>query len=268
MRFTSLGSGSEGNALLIETSVGARVTRLLIDCGFRLREAEKRLRAAGVEPDSVDGILVTHEHGDHVGGVYRLSRAHKIPVYITHGTWMASASDSAGPDGQTSPEERNLVRVISPDQAFDVAGLSVLPVAVPHDAREPVQYVIDDGRAKLGVLTDIGHGTAHVQRAYSGLDALVLECNHDSEMLAANARYPEMLKRRISGPWGHLANGAAAEILAALDRSRLRRVVAAHLSRQNNSPELARSALAPVLAAKHEEIEVADQDDGLAWVDL
>lgn len=268
MRFSSLGSGSEGNALLVETAAGLRTSRILIDCGFRLREAEKRLRSAGVEPASLDGILVTHEHGDHVGGVFRLARAHGIPVYITHGTWLASEGErdqSNGP-GTVIPSADPLLNVIEPDQPFELAGLSILPVAVPHDAREPVQYVVDDGRVKLGVLTDIGHGTAHVQRAYSGLDALVLECNHDAALLAANDRYPEVLKRRISGPWGHLANDAAARILESLERSRLRRVVAAHLSRQNNAPELAQQALAAVLSGFAEDIAVADQDSGLSWI--
>lgn len=268
MRFTSLGSGSEGNALLIETGDGVRTTRVLIDCGFRLREAEKRLRAAGVEPASINGILVTHEHGDHVGGVFRLSRAHNIPVHITHGTWVGSAGEAWSNTAGDELAERAQVHVIAPDQAFELGGLSVLPVSVPHDAREPVQYVIDDGRAKLGVLTDIGHGTAHVQRAYSGLDALVLECNHDAAMLASNERYPDVLKRRISGRWGHLANDAAAEILSGLERARLRKVIAAHLSRQNNAPELARAALAAVLDTSIDEIGVADQDSGLSWIEV
>ena len=266
MRFTSLGSGSEGNALLIETGDGVCTTRVLIDCGFRLREAEKRLRAIGVEPASINGILVTHEHGDHVGGVFRLSRAHNIPVHITHGTWVGSAGEAWSNAGSDELAQRIQVHVMEPDRAFELAGLSVLPVSVPHDAREPVQYVIDDGRAKLGVLTDIGHGTAHVQRAYSGLDALVLECNHDAAMLASNDRYPDTLKRRISGRWGHLANDAAAEILGGLERARLRKVIAAHLSRQNNSPELARAALAAVLGASIGEIGVADQDSGFNWI--
>jgi phosphoribosyl 1,2-cyclic phosphodiesterase len=268
MRFSSLGSGSEGNALLIESGDGARTSRILIDCGFRLREVEKRLRSAGVEPGDLDGILVTHEHSDHVGGVFRLSRAHQIPVFITHGTLRGSAGDTSETVSAGEAAHETLVRVVTPDQSFEVAGLQIMPVAVPHDAREPVQFVVCDGRVRLGVLTDIGHGTSHVQRAYSGVDALVLECNHDRELLAANARYPEVLKRRISGPWGHLANDAAAEILSAIERNRLRRVVAAHLSRQNNTPELARRSLAAVLGANENEVDVADQDSGLSWIEL
>ena len=258
MRFASLGSGSEGNGLLIESTDGLRVTRVLIDCGFSLSDTERRLRAAGVEPDSLDAVLVTHEHSDHVGGVFRLSAAHGVPVFLTHGTLLGSGKVSGGAT----------LTLIDPLHTFEAGGFSIEPVAVPHDAREPVQYVIADGRVRLGVLTDIGHGTAHVQRAYSGLDALVLECNHDSRMLADNRRYPEMLKRRISGPYGHLSNQASADILASLDRSRLRTVVAAHLSHKNNTEDLARAALAGVLQSEAEAIAVADQDTGLHWLEV
>ncbi len=260
MRFASLGSGSEGNALLVEAAGG---TTILVDCGFGRREAERRLRLAGCEPESLAAILVTHEHGDHVGGVLRLARAHGLPVYLTHGTLQAiaaQASELAGIDG--------LLRVFDSHARFECAGLGIEPVPVPHDAREPVQYVIDDGRSRLGVLTDLGHGTAHVLRALARLDALVLECNHDAGMLAANPRYPATLKRRIAGPWGHLDNDAAAGILAALDRSRMSKVVAAHLSRHNNRPELAWAALAQVLGDDARRvISIADQDAGFGWLE-
>lgn len=265
MRFASLGSGSEGNALLIESQEGGRITRVLIDCGFSLKEANRRLLSAGIEPGQLDAILVTHEHGDHVGGVFRLSGAHRVPAWLTHGTASASVGDRGAAFAEAESE---LMQTVIPDQAFEVGGLRIHPVSVPHDAREPVQYVVDDGRVKLGVLTDLGHGTAHIRRAYSGLDALVLECNHDAQMLASNARYPEGLKRRISGPWGHLANQAAAELLASLDSSRLRVVVAAHLSRHNNSPELARQALAEALHTEPHAIGVADQEEGFQWVEV
>ena len=147
---------------------------------------------------------------------------------------------------------------------FDIEGLRVEPFPVPHDAREPVQYVLDDGRSRLGVLTDIGHPTTHLGEVLSGLTALVLETNHDAALLAGSD-YPPSLKQRIAGRYGHLENADSAQILGGLDRSQLRCVVAAHLSRQNNRVELARAALAPVLGWDPGQVLVADQDEGLDW---
>lgn len=260
MRFASLGSGSEGNALLVEAGgrlPGGIAFRVLIDCGFGLKEVERRMARLGCEPGSIAGILVTHEHGDHVGGVFRLARAHRIPVYLTHGTMRASPQASGCAE---------LLRVIDSHRAFELGGLRVEPFPVPHDAQEPVQYVLDDGEARLGVLTDIGHPTAHLTQALSRLTALVLETNHDAALLAGSA-YPPALKRRISGRYGHLENADSARILEQLDRTRLRRLVAAHLSRQNNRADLARAALASVMGWDAERVHVADQDEGLGWVD-
>lgn len=260
MRFCSLGSGSEGNALLVECIDGHRRVRLLIDCGFGLREAQRRLGALGIAPESLDAILVTHEHGDHVGGAYKLGLAHEIPVVLTRGTLRAS-----GPLAQRAIDSPGALRLIDPDQAFEVAGVHVMPVRVPHDAAEAVQYVIDSGGLRLGVLTDLGHASAHVVRSYCRLDALVLEANHDENMLRASD-YPQVLKRRIAGPYGHLSNEAAAALLGALDQSRLHTICAAHLSQQNNRVELATSSLARACGRNAESIQVADQHDGLDWI--
>ncbi|MBX6318085.1 MBL fold metallo-hydrolase [Pigmentiphaga sp.] len=258
MRYTSLGSGSEGNALVVEAREGISTTRVMIDCGFGLREIERRLLARGIEPSSLNGILVTHEHGDHIGGVFRLARRHGIPIYLTNGTREAVAARI--PEG-------TVTICCDSHSAFAVGGLLVQPFPVPHDAREPVQYVLHDGQWRLGVLTDLGEGTPHVHRTLSGCDALVLECNHCPDMLA-NGDYPVYLKYRISGRFGHLSNAAAAELLRAVDRSRLRFLHAAHLSRTNNLPRLAREALASVLGWRPEDVGVADQDAGFDWVAL
>lgn len=256
MRFNSLGSGSEGNALLVECGSGTAPVRLLIDCGFGVREATRRLALLGLAPGDLHAVLVTHEHGDHIGGAARLAVAAGAPLYLTHGTAQA---------GRAALRPAAQLRMIDPHRPFEIGGVIVEPVAVPHDAREPVQFVIDDGSARLGVLTDLGHSTAHVIRAMSRLDAIVLECNHDEAMLQASD-YPMALKRRIAGDYGHLANSASAGLLAAIDHSRLHTVVAAHLSRSNNRPELAREAVARAWGQPPEAVLVADQDDGVDWV--
>jgi phosphoribosyl 1,2-cyclic phosphodiesterase len=265
MRFSSLGSGSEGNALLVECGVGAdgrsrpggesRPFRVLIDCGFRLKELEQRLSTLALSPSDINAVFVTHEHGDHIGGVYRLAQAFSIPVYLTHGTHRN------GPDSG-----RTEVRFLDPYEALELPGLRVEPIAVPHDAAEPVQYLLDDGVSCLGVLTDLGHWTQHIADKLSRAQALVLECNHDLAMLANNPRYPEMLKRRIRGHYGHLSNDQASEILSALAHGSLKRVIGAHLSKSNNHPDLALQALQR--GANHQDLDIslADQASGFAWI--
>ncbi|WP_144156367.1 MBL fold metallo-hydrolase [Paraburkholderia sp. BCC1885] len=257
MRFASLGSGSEGNALLVEVQSGATTTRVLLDCGFSAKEVERRLARLGLGVEGLDAILITHEHSDHIGSALTLARKWSIPLHMSWGTARAVGADEAEVE----------LHVLWGDEAVAIGDLSVLPYTVPHDAREPLQYVMSDGASRLGVLTDVGTSTPHISNVLSGCDALVLECNHDVRMLAAS-RYPQSLKARIGGNHGHLNNEAAAEILASLDRSRLRHLVAAHLSQQNNSPELAQAAMAGVLGAAATEVVVASQDDGFDWLTL
>ena len=251
MRFASLGSGSEGNGLIVE--VGA--TRVLIDCGFGIRDTIARMQRVGVEPESITAIIVTHEHSDHIGGVAAFAARFGTAVWLTFGTLTAVAEAFAA-----------LPRVHGFDShdAFAIGDVEVRPFPVPHDAREPVQFVCSDGRWRLGVLTDLGVSTAHVEASLSGCDALVLECNHDLDMLA-NGDYPYPLKQRIAGKLGHLDNSAAAELLARIDTSRLKHLIAAHLSQQNNRPELARAALAAALSCDLDWIGIADQKQGFGW---
>ncbi|HMV52090.1 MAG TPA: MBL fold metallo-hydrolase [Rhodocyclaceae bacterium] len=258
IRFGCLGSGSSGNCLVVEVREQQHTTRVLLDCGFPLRDAVARLARLDIEPESIDAVLVTHEHSDHVGGVFRFAARYRIRVFITHGTLSACSA------GASCSE---LTRVIDSHQAFSIDAVHVEPFPVPHDAREPVQFVFSDGVHKLGVLTDTGHATPHIVRMLSGVDALVLECNHDLDMLQAGS-YPPSLKRRIASPYGHLDNAAAADLLGSLDRSRLRHLVAAHLSQQNNSPDRARSALARAAACDETWIGVADQASGFDWRQL
>ncbi|MGF6753877.1 MBL fold metallo-hydrolase [Paraburkholderia sp. GAS42] len=257
MRFASLGSGSEGNALVVEAQCGTTMTRVLLDCGFSAKEVERRLARLGFGIDSLDAILITHEHGDHIGSALALARKWSIPLHMSWGTARAVGADEADVD----------LHVLWGDEAVAIGDLSVLPYTVPHDAREPLQFVFSDGAGRLGVLTDVGTSTPHISAVLSGCDALVLECNHDVRMLAAS-RYPPSLKARIGGNHGHLNNDAAAEILASLDRTKLRFLVAAHLSQQNNSPELAQAAMAAVLGAAATDVQVASQDGGFDWLSL
>jgi phosphoribosyl 1,2-cyclic phosphodiesterase len=251
VRFASLGSGSGGNALVVE----AGASRVMVDCGFSVDDTERRLARLGLAATSLAGIVVTHEHSDHADGAIPFARRHGLRVWMTHGTLRATPNGSS-PDG--------VVTVIDSHAAFAVGALEVTPFPVPHDAREPVQLVLGDGARRLGVLTDIGASTRHVEAMLSGCDALVLECNHDEQLLA-DGPYPGWLKARIAGPFGHLANAAAAELLAAIDRSKLRHVIAAHLSENNNRPELARAALAGALGCAADWIGVAEQANGFGW---
>ena len=257
MRFASLGSGSEGNALLVESVSGTTTTRVLLDCGFSAKEVERRLARLDVRAEQIDAILITHEHADHIGGALTLARKWSIPLHMSWGTARAVGADDAPVD----------LHVLWGDESVMVGDLEVLPYTVPHDAREPLQYVFSDGASRLGVLTDVGVATAHITTVLSGCDALVLESNHDVGMLATS-RYPASLKARIGGMHGHLNNDAAAGILAALDRSKLRHLVAAHLSRENNLPELAQAALAAVLGGTAADVVVATQADGFDWLSL
>ncbi|WP_250513462.1 MBL fold metallo-hydrolase [Caballeronia sp. INDeC2] len=257
MRFASLGSGSEGNALLVEASSGATTTRVLLDCGFSGKEIERRLARLNCRAEDLDAIVITHEHTDHIGSALTLARRWSIPLHMSWGTARAIGADEANVE----------LNVLWGDESVAIGDLNVMPYTVPHDAREPLQYVFSDGACRLGVLTDVGVSTPHITNVLSGCDALVLESNHDVEMLAAS-RYPPSLKARIGGTHGHLNNEAAAAILASLDRSRLRHLVAAHLSQQNNLPHLAQAALAAAMGACAVDVVVATQAEGFDWLTL
>ncbi len=251
IRFASLGSGSAGNALLVESDA----TCLMVDCGFGQRETLCRLTRLEREPGNIAGILVTHEHGDHAGGVFPFARRYGLPVWLSHGTFAACSSLADGVD----------VRIVDSHQSFRIGAFEIQPYPVPHDAREPIQFVFSDAtRRRLGLLTDVGHITQHVRDILSGVDALILECNHDLGLLAASS-YPASLQRRIGGRLGHLDNQAAAELVRQIDSDRLQHLVAAHLSESNNSPELAYQAIAAALGAAEERIGLACQEMGFSW---
>lgn len=249
LRFSSLGSGSRGNATLVETGQ----TCVMVDCGFSVIETRRRLARLGKEPADLAGILVTHEHSDHIGGVAALARRFNIPVWMTAGTSVMHAdTDVPHLDWFNGHED------------LTIGDLHITPFPVPHDAREPCQFVFSDGAVRLGVLTDTGSITGHIRQVLDGCEALLLECNHDTAMLA-DGPYPAMLKRRVGGHLGHLSNAQAAELLSDINTSALQHLAIAHLSDKNNRPELARAALARVLECAPEWIAVADQVVGLDW---
>lgn len=236
--------------------VEAGRTRILVDCGLTLRDTTGRLALQGLSADALDAVLLTHEHADHARSAAALAARSGCAVWMTHGCLSSlQAQDGA-------PERVELLRDGIPVALGDI---EVMPYTIPHDAREPVHFVFSDGARRLGMLTDAGHVTAHIEASLAGCEALVLECNHDPERVRASTRYPEPLKRRILGPHGHLENAATAALLGKIAHGRLQHVVAAHLSQENNTPALATAALSGALGCTPDWIGVADQDAGLGW---
>ena len=256
LRFRNLCSGSSGNATLVEAS-GIVPLRVLVDCGLGLKQLLYRLGKAGLQAEDIDAVFITHEHGDHIGCARALALRYRIPVWMSQGTHAAIGS----------PDFDGLLRRARDGKVIDLGGLQLTPFTVPHDAREPLQLSCTDGSAKLGILTDLGHATAHVMAHLKDCDALLLECNHDTDMLERSA-YPAFLKQRVGGDYGHLSNAAAAAIAGALNHSRLKHLVAAHLSVQNNLPAMVQRLMADALSCGREDVIVATPDAGTCWLQL
>lgn len=253
MRFATLGSGSAGNA----TIVAAGGHALLVDCGLSTRQVERRLETLEWDPSSVAAIVLTHEHDDHVGGAATFSAKYGIPVYLTPGTRRGA--------GDRLNRASTLVE-FAPESEIRIREFTLAPAIVPHDACEPCQFVVSSGEYRLGILTDVGSITPHLLRHFEGLDALVLEFNHDRELLA-NGPYPAGLRARIAGPYGHLSNNQADDLLARLDTRRLRHIVAAHLSEKTNTPALVEALLEERVPA-HVSRAIAMQHAPTPWYDL
>lgn len=249
MRIASLGSGSKGNGTLVDNGD----TCLLIDLGFTLKESVQRLHRLGIQPEAVSAILVTHEHADHIHGVAPFARKFGTPVYLSPGTYQAKTMG-----------ELPSLHPINCHAPFSVGTFDVVPVAVPHDAKEPCQYVLHSNGLTVGILTDLGHITPHVRQNYEQCDALFLECNHDVDMLREGP-YPWPLKQRVGGDYGHLNNEQAADLLTSIDLNRLKTLIISHISEQNNQPELALRAVNARLQGWSGELVVADQRAGLIW---
>lgn len=251
MRFASLGSGSRGNATLVD----AGDTLLLVDCGFSVRETVRRMARLGMDPARLDAILVTHEHSDHSAGVAALSRRYGLPVHLSHGTHSTGRCDGSA-----------ALHRFNSGEAFQVGSLAVQSVSVPHDAREPCQFRLGWRGRSLGILTDLGSITPHVVDSYRGCHGLVLEFNHDLQMLEQGP-YPPQLKRRVGGDWGHLNNRQAVELLNLLGDEGPDCLVVGHVSEKNNCPLRARDALAAA-STPPPRVVWAAQDEGFDWVEL
>ena len=252
MRFASLGSGSKGNATLIEW----RDTCVMVDCGFSIKETTLRMAKLGKQPQDLSAILVTHEHSDHWKGVMPLANKFDIKVYLTAG--CLKSRDLKNPTTD--------FHIIDSHTEFQVGDLTVTPVPVPHDAREPVQYLFNSLNHKLGVLTDIGSLTPHVEAQYDNCHGLLLEANHDLDMLAMGP-YPAFLKDRVSGQWGHLNNQQTARLLANVDQSLIQQLVIGHISDKNNSLDKVRDAVEKVYTGQGN-LHYACQQEGFDWLEL
>lgn len=231
---TILASGSAGNAALVKTGGGC----LLVDAGLSARELGRRLEACGVQPRDLDGILVTHEHGDHAKGLPQWAKQHGTPVYCNRRTAMILQEKTEGFGGW---------RIFETGGGFSVAGVDVSTFAIPHDAVDPVGYVVREGGCSFGFLTDLGHATTLVLESLRGVDALLLEANYDEALLERDTKRPWSTKQRIQSRHGHLSNTAAAETVSRLRHDGLAHLLLGHLSRDCNSDELAMAALRPVL---------------------
>jgi phosphoribosyl 1,2-cyclic phosphodiesterase len=250
VRFASLGSGSRGNGSI----VASQTTVVQVDCGFSYKEALIRLKRLGLDPEELDGILVTHEHSDHVSGVEALATKHSIPVYASRGTWI-----EVGPD--------RFDKAIYINDLFSIGDIDIRPITVPHDAREPLQFVFSCNGVRLGILSDLGSISQRVIEGYGDLDAISMEFNHDLDLLNQGP-YPAFLKTRVGGDFGHLNNGQAAELLQRISSDRLQTVVACHISETNNDSSRVKQALDTALKNQNIRRLIASQTDGFHWIEI
>jgi phosphoribosyl 1,2-cyclic phosphodiesterase len=262
---TVLASGSRGNSTVVSSSR----TRLLIDCGLSCKQTLRRLHASGIDPRSLTAILITHEHADHVGGLHVTAKKLGIPVFMTgatHGAWQQNFKDSAG--NRVRAERLELFEA---GRQFQVGDIAVLPFTTPHDAADPVGFTITAEGVKLGYATDLGHLSLNVREHLRGCDGLVIESNHDLEMLRVGP-YPWAVKQRVMSRVGHLSNEALAEFLATDYDGGAAFLILAHLSEQNNHPDLARTVAERALDGRRDlwknRILLASQDDGLQSISL
>jgi len=246
--FCQLASGSKGNALYVKGGD----TAVLFDCGLSGRELERRMAERGLDPATLSAVVVSHEHTDHVGGVGVVCRRFGIPLFITEATCQVSTKKL----GKTKSVD---VQTMECGRRFAVGSLEIHPFSISHDAADTSGFRVTTGGSVLGIATDLGVAGHLVKEHLSGCNALVMEANHDPELLYANPNYPWPLKQRVRSRVGHLSNEEAATLLDAIDRSRLSHLVLAHLSEENNTSDLALEAAYSVLNGSNTSITVAKQ---------
>lgn len=252
LKVASLGSGSKGNATIVSNGEST----VMVDCGFTIKETLKRLQTLELDAHSIDAILVTHEHQDHISGVGPLSRKFNIPVWATRGSILS------GKCGALSQ-----LHYISGFKDFSVGSLTIVPLPVPHDAREPCQFLFKHQQQHLAILTDLGSFTPEIIEQLKSCNGLLLECNHDEQMLWDGV-YPERLKRRVAGQYGHMSNKQAVDLLTKLNKNQLQLLIASHLSEKNNCPILVRESLAKAMSWPEQKILIAEQDQGFSWQEI
>ena len=249
VEFTILGSGSSGNAAYLETGD----TRLLVDCGFSARQIKQRLATINRIPDRLDGILITHEHTDHVAGLKHLAAKLGIPIYCNRHT-----SEEISRIHETAFD----FRLFDTGQSFEVGEVGVDTFSVPHDAIDPVGFLLHTPKGRIGVLTDLGHGTRLVADRVRTANVLLLETNHDVDLLRDCPHRPWHLKQRIMGRHGHLSNEGAAEFAETFLHADLHHIFCVHLSGECNTPELAHADIDAMLqrtGATHTQITITQQ---------
>lgn len=233
MRLCSIASGSSGNCIY----VGSEATHLLVDVGISGKRTEAGLNSLGITAGDLDGILVTHEHADHINGLGVISRKYGVPIYATAGTIDAIRNTSG-----IGKIDSSLFHEVNEDEKFTIKDLTVNPMKISHDAAQPVAYRIAYGNKKVGICTDLGIYNDYTVECLKGLDAVLLEANHDVNMLQVGP-YPYQLKQRILGERGHLSNENSGRLLGRILHDKLKYIILGHLSKENNLPELAYEAV-------------------------
>ena len=253
MKFCSLGSSSSGNSYLISKNN----TNILVDCGFSVTELESRISQRDIKPSEITAIFLTHEHDDHSKGVFALAEKHNKPIYLTYGTLKMCQK-------RIKNSYKLTINIISPLDSLELNDFMIFAIPVPHDAREPVQFKFESEKKTLAIITDLGFGNNELINSIQHINALILESNHDENLLH-QSRYPKNLKERIRSNYGHLSNEESLEILKKINLNNLEWLGAAHLSKENNSPDLVKDSWKKVFT---DEINIIDPDFGMPWVSI